>query len=131
MKRNDRGAAVVEFAIVLPLLVSLLVGIAEFGRAYYVQTTLSGAAREGVRVMAVQDSSSEAKSAAISAAGPLEISDITVATRAPSSSNWVPSNECSTAYTARVTIRYTMPYITGMFGSPLDLKGEGVMRCGG
>ena len=34
---------------------SCVMGIAEFGRAYYIQTTLSGAAREGVRVMALQN----------------------------------------------------------------------------
>ena len=33
----------------------LVLGIAEFGRAYQVQTTLSAAAREGVRVMALQN----------------------------------------------------------------------------
>ena len=121
MKRNDRGAAVVEFAIVMPLLVALLVGIAEFGRAYYVQTTLSGAAREGVRVMALKDSPSAAKSAAISAAEPLAIAAGQIA---------VPAN-CSAGSNATVTISYTMPFITGLFGSSIGLTGKGVMRCGG
>jgi len=47
--RSDRGAAAVEFALVAPILILLVVGIAEFGRAYNVQNSLSAAAREGVR----------------------------------------------------------------------------------
>ena len=49
------GAAAVEFALVVPLLLVLVLGIAEFGRAYNMQTTLSGAAREGVREMALHN----------------------------------------------------------------------------
>ena len=51
---NDCAAsaapAAVEFAFIVPLLILLVLGIAEFGRAFQVQGTLSAAAREGVRV---------------------------------------------------------------------------------
>ena len=40
----------VEFAFIVPLLIVLVLGIAEFGHAFQVQGTLSAAAREGVRV---------------------------------------------------------------------------------
>ncbi len=33
--RSERGAAVVEFALVVPILIALVFGIAEFGRAYF------------------------------------------------------------------------------------------------
>ena len=49
-----------EFALVVPLLLVLVLGIVEFGRAYHVQTTLSGAAREGVREMALHNDPAEA-----------------------------------------------------------------------
>jgi Flp pilus assembly protein TadG len=52
---RDRGAAAVEFALVVPILLTLVIGIIEFGRAYNIQTTLSNAARDGVRVMALQN----------------------------------------------------------------------------
>ena len=64
MSRSERGAAAVEFALVLPLLVLLIAGIAEFGRLYYLQTTISGAAREGVRAMALQNNAGAAQSVA-------------------------------------------------------------------
>ena len=43
--RGERGASAVEFALIVPLLVLLVIGIAEFGHAFQVQGTLSAAAR--------------------------------------------------------------------------------------
>lgn len=48
--RNQRGAALLETAITLPLILLVSVGIFEFGRAYQVQQVLTNAAREGARV---------------------------------------------------------------------------------
>ena len=50
---NERGQSLVEFALVVPLLLLLVVGIAEFGRAWMTQNILTGAAREAVRIAAV------------------------------------------------------------------------------
>lgn len=47
--RTEKGQAMVEFALVLPLLIALLCGIIDFGWLYYNQITLSNAAREGAR----------------------------------------------------------------------------------
>ena len=47
------GAAAVEFALVLPILVLLVFGVIEFGRAYHARSTLAHAARQGVRVAAL------------------------------------------------------------------------------
>ncbi len=52
MQRDD-GAALVEFALVLVLLVLIMFGIIGFGRAYNAQVTLTHASREGVRVLAI------------------------------------------------------------------------------
>ena len=45
----EKGQAMVEFALVLPLLLTLLCGIIDFGWLYYNQITLNNAAREGAR----------------------------------------------------------------------------------
>jgi Flp pilus assembly protein TadG len=44
-----RGAALVEFALVLPVLLLTLLGILELGRVLQVQQVLTNAAREGAR----------------------------------------------------------------------------------
>ncbi len=49
-RRSERGAAVVEFAVVLPILLSFLFGIMEFGRIMMVSHTLNNAARAGARI---------------------------------------------------------------------------------
>jgi len=50
MKRRDqRGASVVEFAIILPLVVWLIFGIMEIGFVLYDKTMITHASREGAR----------------------------------------------------------------------------------
>lgn len=48
-RKNRRGAAVVEFAIIAPIFILLLFGIIEFGRMVMVQQLLTNASREGAR----------------------------------------------------------------------------------
>ena len=48
--KKRRGAAVVEFAVVLPLLLTILFGIIEYGWVFMIRQTLQTAAREGCRV---------------------------------------------------------------------------------
>jgi len=50
---NEKGQNLVEFALVVPLLLLLVIGIAEFGRAWMTQNILTGAGREAVRLLAV------------------------------------------------------------------------------
>lgn len=51
--RSEEGAAVVEFALVLPILMILVFGIIDFARAFYTISTLVSAVREGARYAAV------------------------------------------------------------------------------
>lgn len=50
---GERGTALIEFTLVLPLLLVLTVAAVDFGRAFFVKNMLHQAAREGVRMMAV------------------------------------------------------------------------------
>lgn len=47
---GERGAALLEVAMTLPLLLLVAVGIFEFGRAYQTWQILTNAAREGARI---------------------------------------------------------------------------------
>ena len=66
MKRNGketgrrfrrRATALVEFAIVAPMLFTILFGIVEYGYVYMVRQTMTNAAREGCRVGILQSTS--------------------------------------------------------------------------
>ena len=48
--RQEKGAALVETAFVLPIMLLVCVGILEFGRAYQTWQVVTNAAREGARV---------------------------------------------------------------------------------
>jgi Flp pilus assembly protein TadG len=126
--RDERGATVVEFAFIIPLLIVLVLGIAEFGRAFQVSGTLSAAAREGVRVMALQNDPAAARSAVRTAAPALDpaVTDAQI-TITPAA---CPVTGTGTT-TVRVTVTYPLPFMTDFFGSGVDLTGTGVMRCNG
>ena len=51
--RRRRGQALVEFALIIPLFLLLLVGIFDLGRAVFAYNTLTNAAREGARIAIV------------------------------------------------------------------------------
>jgi Flp pilus assembly protein TadG len=57
--RNERGAALLETAITVPIILLISVGIFEFGRAYQVQQVLTNAAREGARAAVIEGTSDE------------------------------------------------------------------------
>ena len=50
------AAAIVEFAVVLPLLLTILLGIIEYGWVFMVRQTMQNAAREGCRQIVLQTS---------------------------------------------------------------------------
>jgi hypothetical protein len=50
--RQRRGQGLVEFALVLPILILLVIGVMEFGYFFFVYSTVNTAAREAVRYAA-------------------------------------------------------------------------------
>jgi Flp pilus assembly protein TadG len=124
--KHDRGAAVVEFALVVPILLMLVFGIIEFGRLYSIQTSITAAARAGARVMALDNNATTAKAAASSAAQPYTVTanQIVLAPAACPSPNTTNAN-------VTVTINYPVNLLSGWFGTSITLKGTGVMRCNG
>lgn len=50
MVKNEKGQAIVEFALVIPLLLLLIVGIVDLGRVLYSYSTLHFTAQETVRL---------------------------------------------------------------------------------
>ena len=58
--RGQKGAALIEVALTLPLLLLVSVGIFEFGRAYQTWQVLTNAAREGARIAVLPNSTDEA-----------------------------------------------------------------------
>jgi len=58
--RSEKGAALLEAAVTVPIILLISVGIFEFGRAYQTQQVLVNATREGARLAVIEGTSDEA-----------------------------------------------------------------------
>jgi Flp pilus assembly protein TadG len=120
-RKAELGAAAVEFALILPLLVMLVFGVIEFGRGYNAKIELTGAVREGARELALGKTPAQAQT--------------TVRDAAPSLSGITFSSigTCASGAdgTARITAHYTVSYsIPFVHSGSWPISVTGVMRCG-
>jgi Flp pilus assembly protein TadG len=123
--RSEDGAVAVEFALLLPILIALLLGIMEFSLALNAQLTLTNAAREGARTVAVENDQAAARAAVRAAATGLDpaLTDADI--------TFTPTGTCTAGITSVTTITYEHEFLTGFFGADVTLTGEAAMRCGG
>jgi Flp pilus assembly protein TadG len=119
---RSRGAVAVEFALVAPILLALVAGIVEFSHAYNLQISVTQAAREAARTMAITNDQAEAEIAAANGAPGLATETFAY-TFTPTA--------CVADATVNVEISYTADTLTSLFGSSVTLVGVGAMRCGG
>jgi Flp pilus assembly protein TadG len=77
-RRRERGQALVEFALVVPIFLILVLGIVDFGWALRSWITVTNSAREGARLGAVGATCDDIKQRAVdTSAGLLTLSDVT------------------------------------------------------
>ena len=126
MRRGNtsvRGQSLVEFALVLPVFLLLLIGVAEFGRAWMTRNILTGASREAVRVAAVQGNAASALSRANNILSSAGISGASVSI----ADDGAPYGTCS------VTVSYPFPvsiagFLPGLGGKNFTLSTSTSMR---
>lgn len=109
----------VELALILPILLTIVVAIFQFGEAYNAKIAIQGAAREGARAQALQQNVTTAVNGAISGTG--LVVGITP-TGCATATDTAPAR-------VRVTTTYTfsIPFVT--LGAR-TLAAEAEMRCG-
>ena len=107
--RNERGQALTEFALVLPMIAILLFGIVQFGIVFKDYVTLTDAVRAGARKAVVSrleacpacEAEAAVRRAASGLPGDLQV---TVAPGAP----WAPASD--------VTVEASYPYSIDLLG---------------
>jgi Flp pilus assembly protein TadG len=114
--RSEQGQAAVEMALILPILVTLIVGIVEFGIAFNNYLTLTDATRAGARKAAVSrfvgDNGASARAAVFAAAPGLKQSALNVTATsqdANGASDWTTSGDV-------VTVTASYPYSIDILG---------------
>jgi len=134
---SDRGAAAVEFALLLPLLLLIVFGIIDFGRAINAQITITQAAREGARALALGDSDWQTRTqeAAIGLNLNPPSGTITDPFSCPATGGAAAGDD------AEVQVAYHFSFVTPIgaimsligggsgSGSPLTLTATGLMPC--
>ena len=129
---RERGAAAVEMAIILPLLLLVIAGIVDMGRFLFTKVMVTNAAREGVRA-AVVTTSTPGPTVRASAAAP-GVSGLTVSVVAcPSSA--APTNNATVVVRQEPFSWIMLRPAMSMFGAanalPTFVDAKAVMKCGG
>jgi Flp pilus assembly protein TadG len=121
--KNNRGQALVEFALVLPVLLLLVVGAMEFGLIINEYLVVTEAAREGARSAALGNSNATVIAAVNTAASQINTAKLTI-TIAPSTTRVTGSG-------VTVTVQKPVQAITGLispfFPAGFTLQGVSTM----
>jgi Flp pilus assembly protein TadG len=137
---SDRGQALVETAITLPLLLLVAIGIFEFGRAYQTLQVVTNAAREGARVAVLPNATpSDVQSRVTAYLRNGQLPDYTSATVSVNQNDTV-SIGATTAAASRVNVNYPFSFIvlnpvvnlvvygSTLGGAPVTLAASAEMR---
>jgi Flp pilus assembly protein TadG len=122
---REEGQAIVEFALVLPLLAFLIFGIFQFGVAFHNYLAITDAARVGARAAAVKrtnDPCGAASAAILATLSPRQQSDVSFP------SDWCTATDKDTGDQFNITIKY--PYSIGLpdFSRSGDLTASATER---
>ena len=120
-RSRQRGAAAVEFALVLPLLLLLALGGVDWGWYFYLRGVVASAAREGARAGSISWNQTTAENAATSHLSRLGLpSGRASATATPTNVNGAPA--------MRVIVTYPGSSLTGFTGTPANVQATAEMR---
>jgi hypothetical protein len=125
-RRSDAGMALIEAAFVLPILLLVMMGMLDFGRAFYFKHMLDEAAREGCRVAVVTTPDPDIVTTRVDdllSAGGITPTSVTVAGPDP-------------AHMVTVTVDATFTFVTpgiyamfnANFSNTLAMRGQSTMR---
>ena len=122
--KQKRGQAVVEFALVLPVFILILVGIMEFGLVFHQYLVVTSASREGARVAALGGTDADVAAVVTTAVGNINQGLLTTAVSPAARTR-------GDAVTVTVTNR--VPIQTPLFSqfltpNPYPLVGTTIMR---
>ncbi|MBS4021937.1 MAG: pilus assembly protein [Dethiobacter sp.] len=123
LMKSQQGQAIVEMALVLPIIILLLMGIFEMGRVGNAYLTVTHAARHGARYGAVGGSNTEITDKVMQAAPTLDQSKVAV-TIEP----LIRSAGGDITVTVAYPIELITPVLSGIVSNPVLVKSAVVMR---
>jgi Flp pilus assembly protein TadG len=129
---HRRGATALEFAVVAPVLFTIVLGIIELGRAIMVIHTLTNAARVGARIGAIEGTSTSTITGAVTAnLAANGISSDTVTVQVNDGSSDASTAQAGDEITVKVTVPTTsvswlpgVKYLSGTLSGQYTLRRE-------
>lgn len=121
--KSERGQAMVETALIMPLLILMLMGMVEMGRLGNAYLTVTHAARHGARYGAVGGSNSEIIEKVKYAAVPLNVDNLSVTINPET--NRLTGNDLS--ITVAYPVELFIPVFSGL-ASPINVQSTVIMR---
>lgn len=123
--KEQKGQALVEFAIVLPIILLLVMGILQFGMMMNSYIAIQNAAREGARAGIVGCTDTEIQNTIISTSPSLDASNLTVSIT-PNGAN----RKSGDTLTINISYNYKLivPIISSLFKNVVVLTGQTSMR---
>jgi Flp pilus assembly protein TadG len=126
-RTSDRGAAAVEMALVLPLLLFVAFALIDFGRMLNTQLTLTEAAREGARAAALgQSADARVHAASTNLHG---VTDSVTPCPAGGDAAADATVTTSVTFTFVTPVAVLAPLFGGQLSGSVPLTGKGVMPC--
>lgn len=144
-RRRSRGQALVEFALVIPIFLVLLMAVFDLGRAVFAYNSVTNAAREGARLAIVNQTRSLIQQRAIAQSAIAETPNVTVEFRKTTPNADYDANAACNAYNAaannnpmaldcvaivtfETTFRPITPIVSNIvFGSGVTLSAKSIL----
>ena len=125
LRKGERGQALVEMALVLPLFFLLLFGVIEMGRVGYSYITVSNAARAGGRTATIGGTDVEITNSIKNAAVSLDPASLTI-TMTPLQAQ----RQSGQAVTVQVSypVQLIIPIISNVVPDPVVVSASIIMR---
>ena len=123
--KTNKGQALVEFALIIPMLLLLVFGVIEFGRIFGAGLTVNNSAREGARLGAIGATDSAIITRVTNSAGILDSSLVAV-TITPTESSRVRGGDIQVNVSYPVTV--VAPFISIITGDTVIVDSTCVMR---
>jgi hypothetical protein len=113
---DDRGQAIVEFALVVPLLLALVMAVALVAEVGVARLALEHGAAEAARAGALTNDDELVRGTAAAAVAPLDPAQVKVVIE-PAQTEF-PRSSAPRGSLLRVRLRYAVPVPLGLFGLP-------------
>jgi Flp pilus assembly protein TadG len=127
--RTERGAAAIELALLLPILLLVIGGIVDWGRFMYTEVTLTNGAREGARAGLASGATAANMTTRARAAMPASWTSTTTITPTACAGAGTNASLTATQNFRWVLLRPAMSLFGGGGLLPTQAKSTATMRC--